>query len=218
MSIGSRVYRRLSGMGKRAVSSWRLYRFKMLEGMCHSGISIGNATVFHVPVRSGGRGTVIIGDKNSFGFWGAPRLGSGEILLQPRHCNARIVIGNENAFSNNVSLIAMTEISIGNRCLIGDQVSILDSDFHEISPSSRHSGPGQSAAVKVGNNVWLGARAMILKGVSIGDNTVVGAMSLVTTSLPANCLAAGNPARMIRIIDAESVALFQEATQTFQSI
>lgn len=54
--------------------------------------------------------------------------------------------------------------------------------------------------VTIGNNVWLGSRVMILKGVSIGDNSVIGASSVVTKPIPANCIAAGNPAKIIRYI------------------
>ncbi len=56
------------------------------------------------------------------------------------------------------------------------------------------------ASVKIGNNVWLGSEVTILKGVTIGDNAVIGAKSLVTKNIPANCIAAGVPAKVIRMI------------------
>ena len=160
----------------------------------------GEGTTLQVPLRSNGQGTIVVGEVNCFGYELAPRLGSGEILLQPREKDAQINIGDHNAFSNNVSLVAMGKISIGNRCLIGDQVTILDCDFHEISPSTRIIGAGPILPVEIGDNVWLGSRVMVLKGVSIGDNSVIAAMSVVTKSIPPNSLAAGNPAKVIRPI------------------
>jgi maltose O-acetyltransferase len=130
----------------------------------------------------------------------APMLGSGTLLIQPRNRDALIEIGNNNLFSNNITLCANEKISIGHECLIGDQVAIYDCDFHEIDPTTRHLSCGPKSPVVIGNNVWLGSRVIILKGVTIEDNTVVGAMSLVTKSIPSNCVAAGIPAHIIRHI------------------
>lgn len=77
---------------------------------------------------------------------------------------------------------------------------VIDSDFHEIDPDLRKRSTGPSEAVNIGDNVWLGSRSIVLKGVTIGDNSVVDAMSLVNKSIPANCVAAGNPAKVIRKI------------------
>ena len=75
---------------------------------------------------------------------------------------------------------------------------IYDSDFHDLAPKTRHESSGASKPVFIGDNVWIGSRAIILKGVEIGDNAVVAAMSVVTRSVPSNSLAAGNPARVVR--------------------
>jgi maltose O-acetyltransferase len=163
-------------------------------------MEIGRRTRFNVTVRSAGRGSLKIGLGNTFGWKSAPRLGSGEILLQPRAVASTVIIGDRNAFSNNVSLCAMGEISIGNDCLLGDQVAIYDCDFHELDPQYRNRSAGPVLPVVIGNNVWLASRVMVLKGVSIGDNTVVAAGAVVTKSLPANVMAAGVPAKIIRKI------------------
>jgi len=115
--------------------------------------------------------------------------------------DSEIVIGNQNAFNNGVCLIANERIEIGNGCQIGDLVAIYDCDFHEIAPATRNRSAGLTSPVRIGNNVWLGSRAMVLKGVGIGDNSVVAAMSVVTKSVPANCIVAGNPAKVIRVIE-----------------
>jgi acetyltransferase-like isoleucine patch superfamily enzyme len=107
-------------------------------------------------------------------------------------------MGNE--IGNNVSIIAKQRITIGNSCLIGDQVMIYDSDFHNVDPRMRRNADPPTAEVRIEDNVWIGSRAMVLKGVTIGRNTVIGAMSLVIRSVPSDCVAAGVPARVIRHI------------------
>lgn len=196
MSLLRRVLWHTDDLLQKAASLWWLHRFQMLDGPLHRRLEIGQDNLFSVPVRGGGSGSLQIGAHNHLGFRPAARFGSGEILLQARDPAARIVIGNANRLSNNVSIVANVEIVIGDRCLIGEQVSIYDSDFHEIDPATRGRGFGPAHPVSIGNNVWLGSRVMVLKGVSIGDNTVVGAMSLVTRSLPPNCVAFGIPAKV----------------------
>lgn len=151
-----------------------------------------------VPVRIDGAGHVEIGTSVMLGWLPAPRLGSGEILLQARASGSTIAIGARTAFSNNVSIIAMRHVQVGEGCQIGDMVTIFDSDFHEVSPITRGRSAGEIASVTIGDNVWLGSRVIVLKGVTIGDNSVVAAGAVVTKSLPANVIAAGVPAKVIR--------------------
>lgn len=127
-------------------------------------------------------------------------MGDGVIHIQPRTRDSLVEIGNGCAFNNNVSIIAMKSVRIGENCLLGDQVAIYDADFHEINPATRHRSSGAVAPVVIGNNVWLGSKTMILKGVTIGDNSVIGACSLVIKSIPPNVIAAGVPAKVIRNI------------------
>jgi maltose O-acetyltransferase len=161
---------------------------------------IDKSNTFNVPVRCDGAGTVRLGPQNVFGYDKAIRLGTGEILLQPRARTAVIEIGTGNWFSNNVSLVATQGISIGDGCQIGDMVTILDSDFHEVDPATRKRSAGASGRVTIGNNVWLGSRVMILKGVTVGANSVIGPMSVVTRNVAPNSVAVGAPARFIRSI------------------
>ena len=164
-------------------------------------LSLGSDVRLHVPVAARwGRGTLQIREGVSLGYAMAPRLGDGAILLQPRGQDAVIDIGSGTTISNNVALVAMGSIRIGAGCLIGDLVTVYDCDFHEIDPLRRNEGVGPIEPVEIGNNVWLGSRVMVLRGVTIGDNSVVGAGSVVTRSIPANSVAAGVPARVIRAL------------------
>lgn len=117
--------------------------------------------------------------------------------MQARTPDAVIRIGRHCAFSNNVSVIAVQSVEIGEDCLIGDFVSIMDSDFHGIAPDQRRTGPVQTAAVKLANNVWLGSRVIVQKGVTVGENSIVAPNAVVTSSIPPNSIAAGIPARVI---------------------
>ena len=92
-------------------------------------------------------------------------------------------------------------IRIGSRTMIGPDCLFVDSDFHvPWPPEARHhySGTERDAEVVIGENVWFGARCIILKGVHIGDNAVVAAGSVVTQDVPPSTLVAGNPATVIK--------------------
>ncbi|MDI1320599.1 MAG: acyltransferase [bacterium] len=158
---------------------------------------MGARNTFAFPVKVQGAGQVTIGGRNSFGYALAPKVGSGSTLLQPRIPVSNITIGDRNSFSNDITIISMSSISIGNDCLIGDMVSIFDCDFHEIDPARRRDSCGKKRPVMIGNNVWIGSRAMILKGAEVGDNSVVAAMSVVTRAFPENVILAGAPAKIV---------------------
>jgi len=201
MTVAGKVLWRLASRYREARNKYFLLRFILLEAPGLNRLIIGAKVRFEVPVRTSGLGFLTIGSENTFGYWAAPRLGNGEILLQPRNQEAAISIGNKNAFNNNVTIIANERVSIGNGCQIGDQVSIYDSDFHEMAQKSRNRSHGLTKPVSIGDNVWLGSRVVVLKGVTIGDNSVIGAMSVVTRTIPANCIAVGVPAKIVRSLE-----------------
>lgn len=91
-------------------------------------------------------------------------------------------------------------MTIGARCLIGDAVLIMDSDFHDLSAEGRHSQPTTPAPVVLEDNVFIGSRVIILKGVTIGKDSVIGAGSVVVRSIPPGVIAGGNPAKVIRTL------------------
>lgn len=109
---------------------------------------------------------------------------------------ARLSIGDHTYINRSASIDCTQEITIGDYCAISDNVQILDSDFHPITYNGETS--TMSKPVHIGNHVWIGRSAIILKGVTIGDGAIVGAGSVVTRDVPARCLVAGNPAKVIR--------------------
>ncbi len=111
------------------------------------------------------------------------------------YSGARIDVGPD-ALINGVMLHAKTEITIGSHALLGFGVRILDADLHDTDRDT----PERSEAVRIGDRVWIGADALVLRGVTIGDDVVVAAGSIVTRDLPDRCLAAGAPAQPIRAL------------------
>jgi len=105
---------------------------------------------------------------------------------------AKVEIGNECGFSGTV-IACEKRIRIGKHVRCGANTLIMDTDWHTGDPRA-----GDPVEVYVEDNVWLGTNVVVLKGVSIGKGTVVGANSVVTKSLPANVVAAGQPADIIR--------------------
>ena len=107
--------------------------------------------------------------------------------------NARLFLGANSGMSGAV-VCAASLIEIGEGTLIGSGAMIIDNDFHELSPAGwREASPSNARPIKIGREAFIGARAIILKGVTIGDRAVGGAGAVVTRDVPANCVAAGNP-------------------------
>jgi acetyltransferase-like isoleucine patch superfamily enzyme len=121
-----------------------------------------------------------------------------QLAVEPR---ATLSIGDRVGISGG-AIYCSQMITIGDDVLLGANCRIYDTDFHPLAAADRLAGkPPQTAPVAIGNNVWLGANVTVLKGITIGAGTVVAAGSVVTRDLPANCLAAGSPARVVRHIN-----------------
>jgi acetyltransferase-like isoleucine patch superfamily enzyme len=94
-------------------------------------------------------------------------------------------------------------VTIGDDCLISD-CFIADTDYHNLEPHLRHSPPGPkvTAPIVLERNVWVGARSTVMKGVTIGENSVVGLGSVIRKSVPANVVVIGNPQEIVKYLDA----------------
>lgn len=154
------------------------------------------------PVLFAGNGDILIEKTATLGFRPSPFLYSGYIHIEARNASSKIYIGNHVWMNNNCILISEGKgISIGDHSLLGTQVEIYDSDFHDLNPQQRMSGRAKTAPVNIGKNVFIGSNVRILKGVNIGNNSVVANSSIVFSDIPDNVIAAGNPARVIRAIN-----------------
>jgi acetyltransferase-like isoleucine patch superfamily enzyme len=111
----------------------------------------------------------------------------------------RIIIGNCCLVCPGVRISAATEITIGESCMFAQGVFVTDADWHGIYDRSLP--VGQTSPVLIGDNVWIGDSAMVCKGVRIGENSIIGAGSVVVRDIPANTVAAGNPAAVLKRLE-----------------
>ena len=112
----------------------------------------------------------------------------------------KVVIG-ENCGISNSTICAAKGITIGNRSIIGGNCCLYDTDFHSIDYRERQNKPDigiKTAPICIGEDVFIGANSMLLKGITIGDRSIVAAGSVVTRDIPADQLWGGNPAKKIR--------------------
>jgi acetyltransferase-like isoleucine patch superfamily enzyme len=147
-------------------------------------------------------------------------LGGGRILIGERFCArsrskgnsigvfqpviitawgraAEVVIGDDVGMSG-CSITAENRITIGNRVLVGAGGLIIDTDAHPLTPEGRNAKESaRSSPIEIGDDVFIGARAIILKGVKIGSGAVIGAGAVVTRDVPSRSIVAGNPARVV---------------------
>jgi len=111
---------------------------------------------------------------------------------------AEITVGN-NSGASGLVLVAASKISIGNNVLIGSGSTIVDNDFHNADPQKRNDPEYSSRPVTIEDNVFIGFNCFILKGVTIGENSIIGANSTVINSIPKNSIAIGNPCKVVII-------------------
>ena len=126
------------------------------------------------------------------------------VVLRTLAREAQLLIG-EHVGLSGTSICARHRVAIGAYTLIGADAMIMDTDFHDLDPVGRRYGglprDETRSGVTVGSNVFLGARAIVLKGAIIGDNSVIGAGSVVSGVIPADVVAAGNPCRTLRLLE-----------------
>lgn len=140
-----------------------------------------------------GNGVTLCSDSN-YNFAGV----NHPTILATTTPDAEIII-HDGAKISGCSIVAEKRIEIGNNAFLGANSNVYDNDFHPIDADARIADVrGLSAPVTIGNKCWLASNVTVLKGVTIGDEAVVGAMSLVTKDIPAKVIAGGVPAKVIR--------------------
>lgn len=113
---------------------------------------------------------------------------------------ATIAIG-ANSRINGAYIHAQKSIVLGKNCVVASGVNIMDTNGHELYSFNRTVNRDKPDSIEIGNNVWIGLNAIILKGTVIGDNSVVGAGSVVKGIFPENSLIMGNPAKVVKNLD-----------------
>jgi len=129
-------------------------------------------------------------------------MGANCYIEPPLHANwgKHTHLGDHVYANFNLTLVDDTHIYIGNYVMIGPNVTIATAG-HPINPALRKKAAQFNIPVKIGNNVWIGANCVILPGVTIGENSVIGAGSIVTKNIPENVIAVGNPCHILREIN-----------------
>ncbi len=123
---------------------------------------------------------------------GSVRIGKGAIIEV--HKNACLELGKNVCVNSNTTIISSQNIKIGDNTCISWGVEIIDTDFHRMA----REGAVVAAPIEIGNHVFIGRRAMVMKGVKIADGAVIAAGAIVTRDVPANCLVVGVPAQVIK--------------------
>ena len=113
-----------------------------------------------------------------------------------------IVLGDDTFLGHDCSIRSSASVTIGKSCLLAGRVSITDYDGHPLDAHRRKAGdptpPEGIRLVVIGDDVWIGQAAIVLKGVTIGPRSIVGAGSVVVHDVPPDCVVAGNPARVVK--------------------
>lgn len=183
----------------RLSSYYNLLRLKMY------GVEYGRHCVIHgkLYITLFPTANVKIGNNLYFSSgWGINALCTNKRGMIYATEHALIKIGDNVGMSSTV-LWAHNKIIIGNYVKIGGNCILIDTDAHNIDFSIRrgkNTDWGKSAPIIIEDDVFIGANCIILKGVSIGSRSIIAAGSVVTKNIPANCIAGGNPAKVVRYI------------------
>ncbi len=147
-------------------------------------------------------------------IWGKPAIeNNGEMIIGNRVRltstiattqlavgeDGRLEIGEGTSINYGGSIAATKLVRIGVDCRVGTHVMMMDNDFHRLEPDRRFERP-ESAPIILEDNVWLGGRVIVLRGVTIGKDSVIGMGSIVTKDIPPRSLAVGVPARVIKTL------------------
>ncbi|MBR6926217.1 MAG: sugar O-acetyltransferase [Bacteroidaceae bacterium] len=121
------------------------------------------------------------------------------VIIQPFYCDygRQISIGRQFFANFNLTILDEAPVSFGDNCFIGPNVSIYTA-CHSTDPIERNTKREWARPVTIGDNVWIGGSVTILPGVTIGSGTTIGAGSVVVKDIPDNCVAVGNPCRVVR--------------------
>lgn len=167
---------------------------------CKVGLNFRSTGGIRIKARASG--SIVIGNHvRLLAHWRSNRVGlNGPVILHTWE-GGRIEIGDHTGASS-VVISSRSGVRIGRNVNIGGNVRIFDHDFHsldaEVRRSPRDAAECVTRPIVIGDDVFIGTNSIILKGVTIGDRAIIGAGSVVTKDVPADAIAAGNPATVIR--------------------
>lgn len=186
------------------LSQWLKGKRNVLYTMWISNFigEVGEKCHFQYPLRlqGGGSQRIHIGERTSLQAYSI--LGAWERYGKDEHYEPEIVIGNDCNIGEFCHITAINRITIGDGLLTGRFVYIGDNAHGGLSLEEADAPPARrhltsKGEIRIGRNVWIGDKVSIFGGVTIGDNVIIGAGSIVTHDIPSNCMAAGVPARIV---------------------
>lgn len=145
-------------------------------------------------------------------------MGEGSYIEPPFYCDygSNIYVGKRFYANFECIILDQCPVTIGDDVMFGPRVSLF-SAAHPIDAETRARGLEYGSPITLGNHVWIGGGAIILGGVTIGDRAIIGAGSVVTKDVPANCIAVGNPCRVIRSITTEECTLWRQRANEWEA-
>ncbi|RZJ36270.1 MAG: acyltransferase [Flavobacterium sp.] len=152
----------------------------------------------HFPLLLNGRGTIRLGRNFQNGVIAAHNYYTGYNYILAMNPESEVNIGDNVVMANGASIQAVSKITIEDNVMIGINVFLVDTDGHDLDPDKRMDGEVKSGAITIRKNAVVFYNSVVFKGVTIGENSVIGSCSVVTRDIPPNVFAAGNPARVIR--------------------
>jgi acetyltransferase-like isoleucine patch superfamily enzyme len=199
-SVAWRAYRRFGRpLAVELAQRPRIWKYRALS--TNAPVVTAGRPIIHQPVLFLGSGTILLGDGVQFGWPASPLFYTGYCHVEAAGAAGCIEFGDRVEFNNNAMLKSEgAGIHIGRDGLFGANVEVFDTDFHELHPERRRSGSPRMAPVEIGDNVFVGMSVKIMKGVTIGADSVIGAGAVVSSSIPPGVIATGNPARVLRAL------------------
>jgi len=175
------------------IGIWRLLKqYYMIQG-----VKFGIKTYFKGWPIVKNNGTMVIGNRVIFESFPDGEFCKTRIITNFK--DSKIEVGSGSTL-RGTTIWASTEITIGDNFLSAPYVWIVDNDAHGVELGKRENKYAKSAPIKIGKNVWVGYHAMVLKGVTIGDNSIIAAGAIVTKDIPPNSIAAGVPAKVVKTL------------------
>ena len=181
--------------------------FKIICGnsFMRRGVKFGKGSYIRKHAQINGGGYITLGSHTRIGPYSRLQCFTN---ISGEKFKPQIEIGNNVIIGRNVTISCCNKVLIGDNCMITGYCFLCDSN-HGMDASSEKRYETQKMirdTVKLGQNVFVGEKAIILPGVEIGDNAIIGAGSVVTKSVPAYSMVAGNPAKVIKIYDVDKKA------------
>ena len=172
----------------------RIWKYQLLSD-CKR---ISGKPNLYIPLLLNGRGKIKFGTNFQNGVSAAHYTYSSYNYILSMYEDSEVNFGHNVVMANGSTVQAVSKINIGNDVMIGINCMLVDTDGHDLNPEKRMTGDIKSAPITIGNNVIIYYNSVVFKGVTIGENSVIGACSVVTKDIPPNVFAAGSPARVIR--------------------